>query len=118
MERKEFEKLKPGDKVRIVSKKTGEHWNSAGLMNKWLGKVMTVHANLGNVIFMKEDTKERNCCCGWWWYPHMIDCVIDKNNAPDVSVIYPTIEIISEHIRDIINVLTDLANKLDEISKE
>lgn len=37
---------------------------------------------------------------------------------PDVSAIYPAIEIISEHIHAIINVLTDLTNRLDEISKE
>lgn len=69
MERKEFEKLKPGDKVRIVSEATG----------KW--------------------------CLN----------VVDKNNAPDVSAIYPAIEIISEHIHAITNVLTDPENRLDEI---
>lgn len=116
MERKEFENLKPGDKVRIVSKKTGEWWNPAGFMDKWLGKVMTVRENFGIVAFMEEDAKERYG--GWNWYPEMIDCVVDKNNASDVSAIYPAIEIINEHIHAIINVLTDLANQLDEINKE
>lgn len=121
MKLEEFEKLKPGDKVRIVSKKTGSGWDLEGLMDKWLGKVMTVRINFGNAVLMEEDRKE--CYGGWWWYPHMIDCVVpepvvDKNNASDVSLIYPAIEIISEHIRDIINVLTDLANRLDEISEE
>lgn len=116
MECKEFENLKPGYKVRIVSEKTGVHWNILGSMDKWLGKVMTVRKNFGKIVIMEEDAKENYG--GWWWYPEMIDCVVNKNNAPDVSVIYPAIEIISEHIHAIINVLTNLANQLDEISKE
>lgn len=36
----------------------------------------------------------------------------------DIETVSLAIEIISEHIRGIINVLTDLANRLDEISKE
>lgn len=123
MERKEFENLKPGDKVRIVSEKTGVNWNILGSMDKWLGKIMTVRKNVGNIVLMKEDAEEYDV--GWRWHPEMIDCVVDKNNASDVknnasdvSAIYPAIEIISEHIHAIINVLTDLANQLDEINKE
>ena len=115
MKLKEFNKLKPGDKVRIVSEKTGELWNPAGFMDKWLGKVMTVRENLGNIVLMEEDIKEYDA--GWRWYPEMIDCVVDKNNASDASAICPAIEIISEHIHAIINVLTDLANQLDEITR-
>lgn len=74
MERKEFEKLKPGDKVRIVSEATGKWWNAVGLMDKWLGKVMTVHERQGTAVLMKEDRKEYYG--GWRWYPHMIDCVV------------------------------------------
>ena len=76
MKRKDFKKLKPGDKVRIVSKKTGEYWNSLGLMDKWLGKVMTVRENLGNIVLMKEDIKEFDD--GWRWFPYMIDCVVSE----------------------------------------
>ena len=79
MKLKEFNKLKPGDKVRIVSKKTGERWDAEGL--KWLGKVMTVHANLGTVVIMEEDNTEYYS--GRWWYPHMIDCVVSKDAVPD-----------------------------------
>ena len=116
MERKEFEKLRPGDKVRIVSKKTGEHWNRLGLMDKWLGKIMTVRENLGIIVFMEEDINEY--IDGWRWHPEMIDCVVDKYNTPDGSTVSLAIEMISEHIHAIINVLTDLANRLDKINKE
>lgn len=74
MKKKDFKKLKPGDKVRIRSEKTGWWWNSLGLMDKWLGKVMTVRENLGRAVLMKEDIKERGC--GWFWYPEMIKCKI------------------------------------------
>lgn len=74
MKRKDFKKLKPGDKVRIVSEKTGRWWNPK--MDKWLGKVMTVRENLGNAVLMKEDIKERGC--GWFWYHYMIDCVVSE----------------------------------------
>lgn len=58
MDIEEFKKLKPGDKVRIVSKKTGSGWDPKGLMNKWLGKVMTVRANYGVSVYMEEDKGE------------------------------------------------------------
>lgn len=109
----DFDMLRPGDKVRIVSKKTGEQWNRLGLMDKWLGKIMTVRENLGNIVLMEEDINEYDD--GWRWHPEMIDCVVDKNNVSDVSAIYHAIEIISAHIHAITNVLTDLANRLDEI---
>lgn len=47
MTEKEFKKLKPGDKVKIVSKRTKsengrDRWSSFGGMDKYLGKTMTV----------------------------------------------------------------------------
>lgn len=76
MKRKDFKKLKPGDKVRIVSEKTGAQWNILGLMDKWLGKIMTVRKNFGNIVLMKEDAKEYDG--GWRWHPEMIDCVVSE----------------------------------------
>lgn len=76
MNRQEFDKLKPGDKVRIVSKKNGAHWNSAGRMDKWLGKVMTVSVLYYSHIKMVEDQDEGIFRTGWYWYPEMIKCKI------------------------------------------
>lgn len=63
---------KVGDRVRIVTEKTGTHWNSEGKMNKWLGKIMTVKKiNSSDTVKMVEDEGE-NLRDGWYWKPHMI----------------------------------------------
>ena len=36
-------KYKVGDKVRIVSERPAENWNSE--MDKWLGRVMTIRSD-------------------------------------------------------------------------
>lgn len=64
-------KYKVGDKVRIVSKKTGGSWNSNGEMDKWLGKVMTIRAAVAGVYKMMEDDEEFGGG-GWFWHEHMI----------------------------------------------
>lgn len=80
MKVKDFKNLKVGDKVRITDKKYGEFWNDNGLMDHWLGKVMTVREILTPRVVhgkdvvrvkMKEDTEE----CGgggWFWQAEMI----------------------------------------------
>lgn len=66
MDKKEFKKLKVGDKVKIVDKKTGEYWSRGGEMDRWLGKTMTIRAIVEpGIARMLED--------GWYWHPHMID---------------------------------------------
>lgn len=66
-------KYKIGDKVRIVSKKTGVCWNSEGKMDKWLGKVMTIRDTLpGGIYSMKEDDGEFYGD-GWCWHEEMIE---------------------------------------------
>lgn len=64
-------KYKVGDKVRIVSEKTGFAWNWAGKMDKWLGKVMTIRGISGNAYRMQEDSTEFDGC-GWYWGEEMI----------------------------------------------
>lgn len=68
-------KYKVGDKVRIVSKRTAEHWNPQ--MDKWLGRVMTIRSDeidwdTGKHFGykMKEDMSER--LYGWYWWDDMI----------------------------------------------
>lgn len=66
---------KIGDKVRIMSEKTGSRWNCDGEMDKWLGKTMTIKKIVP--LFqtthckMEEDAGER-CGIGWKWFPEMI----------------------------------------------
>ena len=72
MTEKEFSKLKPGDKVQIVSKRVFG-MNVMGYMDKWLGKVMTVkERSVGGDIHMIEDQNE--CQGGWYWDKDMIEC--------------------------------------------
>lgn len=70
-----MEKYKVGDKVRIVSKRTAEHWNPQ--MDKWLGKVMTIRSDESDYLTgehfgyrMEEDQSER--ILGWYWWDDMI----------------------------------------------
>lgn len=53
--------LKPGDKVRIADKR-GWAWNSAGKMDHWKGKVMTVDATFygGKSVEMVESKGEND----------------------------------------------------------
>lgn len=75
MTQKEFNTLKPGDKVRIAKEKTGFCWNCEGLMDKWMGEVMTVREVLNGWVKMEEDKEEH--LEGWYWYPEMIDCKVE-----------------------------------------
>lgn len=79
MTQKEFNTLKPGDKVRIVKEKTGFSWNQAGLMDKWFGKVMTVRERDLFIAKMEEDKYEWPN--GWSWYPEMIECKVEDEPA-------------------------------------
>jgi hypothetical protein len=56
-----------GDKVRIINRR-GCGWNTEGLMDKWMGKEMTIKEDNWNGIFFKtqEDTDENNGN-GWLW---------------------------------------------------
>lgn len=68
-------KYKVGDKVRIVSERTAEHWNPQ--MDKWLGRVMTIRSDEIDYCTMehfgykmKEDKSEG--LYGWFWWDDMI----------------------------------------------
>lgn len=60
-------KYKVGDKVRIVKEKTGCDWNREGLMDEWLGKVMTIERVSSCYYRMKEDYEH------WAWFEKMIE---------------------------------------------
>ena len=86
MDKQEFSKLKVGDKVRIVSKKKGSGWNSSGLMDKWLDKVMTVRdISCIGIVKMVEDKNEGVWGIGWQWTREMIECkVTDAELQPTI----------------------------------
>lgn len=87
MDKKEFEKLKVGDKVKIVDKRTGTGWNTCGKMDKWLGKIMTIRDTaLCGLVKMCEDADENND--GWWWSSHMIDCKVDEPATIKMHIIH------------------------------
>lgn len=65
---------KVGDKVWIVGewpKDGSAHQNCQGLMDKWLGKVMTIRGQSTDVYLMEEDVGERGSD-GWVWWPSAI----------------------------------------------
>jgi hypothetical protein len=67
-------KYKVGDKVRIVSKWPEDGiQNSDGLMDKWLGKTMTIKAEILGGYFMKEDQRDRPVLGGWLWSDDLIE---------------------------------------------
>lgn len=68
-------KYKIGDKVRIMSKRTADHWNPQ--MDKWLGRVMTIRSDAVDLgtgkrfgYKMEEDSSE--WLFGWCWWDDMI----------------------------------------------
>ena len=70
-------RFKVGDKVRIVSEKTGARWNWRGKMDKWLGKVMTIREVTDKYYRMEED-KTEFVGEGWFWYDEMIAGLADQ----------------------------------------
>lgn len=69
-------KYKVGDKVRIVSKRTADHWNPK--MDKWLGRVMTIRSDESDIITRKhfgykmEEDQKSEAPFGWYWWDDMI----------------------------------------------
>ncbi len=78
-------KYKIGDKVRIVSKRTADHWNSK--MDKWLGRVMTIRKDEADIVTgehfgykMEEDLSEG--LYGWYWWDDMIAGLAEPEREP------------------------------------
>lgn len=68
-------KYKIGDKVRIVSERTAEHWSPS--MDKWLGRVMTirsdgVYCTGKHFAYKMEEDKCEGRNRGWYWWDDMI----------------------------------------------
>lgn len=80
-------KYKVGDKVRIVSERTAEHWNPQ--MDKWLGRVMTIlsygldyRTGEHDGYRMEEDQSER--VNGWYWWDDMIAGLVSPGRSSHI----------------------------------
>ena len=63
--------LKPGMKVRIRTYKIRPAgWNNEGLMDKWMGKIMTVRTVGPNKVWFEEDRGCRPYQAGGWTWSH------------------------------------------------
>lgn len=78
-------KYKVGDKVRIVSKRTADHWTSQ--MDKWLGRVMTIrsdeidwHTGEHFAYKMEEDQMD-DTRFGWFWWDDMIAGLVSPGRS-------------------------------------
>lgn len=72
-------KYKVGDKVRIVSKWPEDGiQNSDGLMDKWLGKTMTIKVEILGGYFMEEDQHDRPVLGGWLWSDDLIEGLVQE----------------------------------------
>lgn len=75
-------KYKVGDKVRIVSESPQRNWSP--LMDKWLGKTMTIAYCrtdlIGNYYLMDEDTTD--AFGRWRWYEDMIAGLAEPEQKP------------------------------------
>ena len=75
----DIKSLHPGDRVRIVYMwNNNSNENIDGLMDEYLGAIMTVHKTIPehNCVEMEEDEQE------WWWNGFTIAEVIDDDIQP------------------------------------
>ena len=97
-------KFKVGDKVRI-KKERGSHWNRAGLMDKWMGKVVTINEINGIDIYIKEDAGEYGYgeLNGWAWEESDFEPL--DNDSKKTLVVYrkgaETIGILKENGKEV-----------------
>lgn len=71
--------LQPGDKIRIVSEwPKGGMQNCNGLMDKYLGQILTVKYvdTKGDCCRAFEDENDRPDGGGWYWHSELIDTVV------------------------------------------
>ena len=67
----------PGDKVRVRTyKRRPGRWNSRGLMDKYMGKTVTIKSVNGDFIGLVEDNNE------WFWRKEDFD-IMPYPKTPD-----------------------------------
>lgn len=82
--------MKPGEKYRIITwTKRPPHWNSMGEMDKWQGKIVTIHSCHHSSVFIKEDIGSRNSLPNSCWSWNETDFIpVDfKDEDPNLAFI-------------------------------
>lgn len=76
-----------GDRVKIVDKKVGAKWNPQGIMDKYLGAVMTVDHVYDSFDPIDHPVKLKECSDNgenWVWFSHMIEGLVIER-AEDIA---------------------------------
>lgn len=121
-------KLKVGDKVKLKNRR-GKGWNSDGMMDKYIGKIVTVsYITLGNGFTIKED--DGRGFPRWVFSPKDIEYVVKQKHFKSLPSNYTgTIKVENGFIqeKEILDdtekrylkaVIRPFKNKVSHISKE
>lgn len=121
--------LKVGDKVKLKNRR-GISWNYDGMMDKYIGKIVTVsYITLGNGFTIKEDDG-RGLFPQWVFQPEDIEYVVKQKHFKSLPNNYTgTIEVENGFIqeKEILDetekrylkaVIRPFKNKVNHISKE
>ena len=76
-----------GDRVKIVDKKVGARWNPRGMMDKYLGAVMTVDRVYDSYDSIDPPVRLKECSYSgedWLWFSHMIEGLVIER-AEDIA---------------------------------
>lgn len=92
-------KLKAGDKVKLKNRR-GKGWNSDGMMDKYIGKIVTVsYITLGNGFTIKED--DGRGFPRWVFFPEDIEYVVKQKHFKSLPNNYTgTIEVENGFIQE------------------
>lgn len=92
-------KLKAGDKVKLKNRR-GKGWNSDGMMDKYIGKIVTVsNITLGNYFIIKEDDGRE--FPRWLFHPKDIEYVVKQKHFKSLPNNYTgTIEVENGFIQE------------------
>lgn len=78
----DFRDVQPGTKLLVVSERC-KGMNYEGLMDHWLGQVVTCEFKRALSICIVEDAGEYPYQEGghWYWNANMFECIVDDNQA-------------------------------------
>lgn len=121
-------KLKVGDKVKLKNRR-GKGWNSDGMMDKYIGKIVTVsYITLGNDFTIKED--DGRGFPRWVFSPKDIEYVVKQKHFKSLPNNYTgTIEVENGFIQEkeildetekryLKSIIRPFKDKIRHISKE
>lgn len=82
-----YKNIEVGKKYRIKSWKVRpSHWNSAGLMDKYQGQIVTIRRITYGSVRIEEDQDDRDLRGGWSWNTNdFADPEIDAESDPNMA---------------------------------